>query len=437
MTPDAAVDQLVDDALAMEVPAPPDWASVPPPPFEAPQEEKDAFAEANNANKLAYRADWMASMPAAGLRDKMALFWSNHFVTQVGGYGLGQYMVQYLDLLRTHALGNFKTFTREVGLLPAMLLYLNGQQNQKNGPNENYARELCELFTMGIADPSGQPNYTQTEITEIARALTGFRVDRQALSSYFEPNRFDEGDKTFFGRTGAFGYDEVIDIIFEERTNAIAHYICEKLYRYFVFAEPDADVVSEMAALFIENDFEITSVVRTLLKSAHFFDDSFIGAKIKSPIEYVQCMVTEMGMEIPVDGFVTMFRYGRNLSQTLFDPPNVAGWPGNHAWLSTGTMPLRWNYGNTMIKGFSVFEVLDPIPMAMQMSAPNDPYALSRELVDHLFTHPLTDEEYAFLADTMLDGTPDYEWNIEEMSTPNRLRNFLSYLVQLPEYQLT
>ncbi|MFK7845375.1 MAG: DUF1800 family protein, partial [Rhodothermales bacterium] len=404
---------------------------------EAPDEDKDAFNAQNQANKLAYRAEWLRVMPANGLRDKMALFWSNHFVTQQSGYGLGPYMVQYLDLLRTHALGNLKPFTREVGLLPAMLLYLNGQQNHKNGPNENYARELCELFTMGIINASGQPNYSQVELTEIARALTGWRVDRQALASYFEPNRYDEGDKTFFGRTGDFGYDDVVDIIFEERGAETARHICEKLYRFFVFDVPDEAIIAEMTELLINGDYEIAPVVRTLLKSAHFFDDGVIGAKIKSPVEYLQCLAHETGMEISEDGYVTMYRYGRNLSQSLFDPPNVAGWPGNHAWLSTGTMPLRWNYGANIINGASVFDALDPVPFAMKMSAPNDPYALSKELADAMLTQPLADEEYDLLAEVLLDGTPDYEWDIEEMSTPVRLRGFLAYLVQLPEYQLT
>ena len=142
---------------------------------------------------------------------------------------------------------------------------------------------------MGITDAGGQPNYTQEEITEIARALTGFRVDRSTLSSYFEPNRFDVGDKTFFGRTGDFGYDDVIDIIFEERAQATAHRVCTKLYKQFVFDEPDAAIIDELATMFIDGGFEIAPIVRTLLKSAHFFDDGVIGAKIKSPIEYLQC----------------------------------------------------------------------------------------------------------------------------------------------------
>ena len=437
LTPDAAVDALVDEAINMPVPELPDWASIPPPPFEAPQAEKDAFSAANQENKLSYRAGWVESMRTAGLRDKMALFWSNHFVTQVGGYGLGPYMAQYLTLLRTHALGNLKSLTYDIGLLPAMLLYLNGHQNHKNGPNENYARELCELFTMGIADLSGQPNYSQAEITELARALTGWRQDRQQLASYFEPNRFDDGEKTFFGRTGNFGYGDVIDIIFEERTDSIAHFCCRKLYRFFVYAEPDETIVAEMASLLISENFEVTPVLRTLLKSAHFFDDSVIGAKIKSPMEYLGGLINEIGAAIPApDGNITLFRYGVQLSQSLFDPPNVAGWTEDHAWLSTGTMPLRWTYGSNLINGNFVFEAIDPIPLAKLMSDPNDPYALSRELAEYMLAQPLAEEDAAALVEILLDGTPDYEWSIDEMIAPNRLRGFLSYLVQLPEYQL-
>lgn len=438
MTPAEAVDTLVDEALVAPIPEAPDWASIPPPPFDAPQEEKDIFYAGNQANRLAYRAAWIEEMRLKGLREKMALFWSDHFVTQVGGYGLASYTVQYLTTLRTYALGNFKTFTYDIGLLPAMLLYLNGQQNHKSGPNENYARELCELFTMGITDDNGDPNYTQAEITELARALTGWRVDRSNLTSYFEPNRFDTGEKTFFGRTGAFGYDEVIDIVFEERATAIASRICRKLYQYFVYDTPDEAVVAEMASVFLASDYEVAPVLRALFKSAHFFDDSVLGARIKNPMEYLLALINEVGIDVPEeDGYVTLFRYGNQLSQALFDPPNVAGWPGHHAWLSTGTLPLRWSYGANLINGAGVFEVLDPLPMAGKMSAPNDPYALARDIAEYVLPQPLGDEDYDVLAEVLLAGTPDYEWSLDAPNAPNRLRSYLAYLTQLPEFQLT
>ena len=436
MSPGEVVDALVDEAIHLPLPPPPEWVGIGPPPNNAPQVEKDEYYAQNNVNRLKYRAAWLRAMRSDGLREKMALFWSNHFVTQVPSYGLAPFTVEYLSLLRTHALGNFKTFTHEVGLIPAMLLYLNGHQNRKNGPNENYARELCELFTMGITDEQGNPNYTQAEITELARALTGWRVNRQALNAYFEQNRFDEGEKTFFGRTGAFGYDDVIDIIFEERTASIAHHICKKLYRFFVYDEPNNEVISAMAAVFVENNFEMAPVVRALLKSAHFFDSGVIGAKIKSPMEFLMGLLNEADLSPEDDAYETLYRWGNQLSQRLFDPPNVAGWPEHHAWVSTGTMPQRWNYGSILVNGNRTFDGAELVELASTMSAPDDPYVLVRDLCDHFFTQPLQEAEYQVLTAVLLDGTPDYEWSIESEGAPNRLRGFLNYLVQLPEYQL-
>lgn len=436
MNPADAVDALIDEAISLSLPEPPEWADIPPPPNTASQAEKDEYYSQNNVNRLKYRATWIQAMRATGLREKMALMWSNHFVTQVPSYGLAPFTVQYLNLLRTHAFGNFKTLTYEAGLLPAMLLYLNGHQNRKNGPNENYARELCELFTMGISDEQGGPNYTQAEITELARALTGWRVNRQELRSYFDPNRFDEGEKTFFGRTGEFGYDDVIDIVFEERAASIAHHVCQKIYRFFVYDEADQEVITAMAAVFREHDFEIAPVVRALLKSAHFFGNGVIGAKIKSPMEFLVGLLNEADLDPSEDAFETLYRYGNQLSQRLFDPPNVAGWPEHHSWVSTGTMPQRWNYGNILVNGNRNFDGAELVSLANTMSDPDDPYILVRDLCDHFFTQPLQEADYEILTAVLLDGTPDYEWTIESEGAPNRLRGFLNYLVQLPEYQL-
>ena len=435
--PQATVNAIVNKARDMALPDPPSWVDDGPPAYGSPASETQAYNKLNGERRNEYRAGWMQDMFTYGLRDKMALLWSNHFVAELGSYALAPYAVQYLTTLRTHALGNFKTLTHEIGLLPSMLHYLNGRQNHKNGPNENYARELLELFTMGITNADGEPNYTQEDIREIARALTGWRNNRPGLFSYFQQNRFDTGQKTFFGRTGNFGYDDVIDIIFEERAEAIAYFVCTKIYRFFVNHDVDTDIVQQMATQFIESDFRIMPVVRTLLRSAHFFDDSVIGVKIKSPIELLQFLVHDLDMNIPEEGYLQLFRYARNLDQPPFDPPDVAGWQENHSWLTTSTLPQRWNYGQILLNGNFVFDKYDPLPFAGKLSAPNDPYAITREITDFFLPQPLSDEDYEFLTEVLLDGIPDYEWNIEIAGAGNRLLNFLKYLVQLPEYQLT
>ena len=215
----------------------------------------------------------------------MALFWHNHFVTDTEVYVHARLAYGYLNLVRKHALGDFKQFVYDMGLNLAMLIYLDGTSNTHIAPNENYARELLELFTTSPEDQNGQPNYTEADIREMARALTGYVADLRQFRARFFDNRFDDGEKTFLGRTGNFGYADVVDIVFEERTDALAHFICVKLYKAFVYAAPAPEIVDELAEIFIDNNFQIAPVLRTLLKSAHFFDREVHGARIKGPIE--------------------------------------------------------------------------------------------------------------------------------------------------------
>ena len=211
--PVSAVNQMVDAAAAAPLPTPPSWADGP------------IDRNANNNQIFETKLLWFEEMRASPLRERMAFFWHNHFVTQGSSYKQAVYMYHYLTTLRTHALGNLKDFTYDIGLTPAMLIYLDGVKNKDSGPNENWARELCELFTMGIYNELGQPNYSQSDIAELARAFTGIRIDEQTLNVYLEDKQFDNGTKSFFGQSGNFGYDEAIDIIFQARASSIAHHV--------------------------------------------------------------------------------------------------------------------------------------------------------------------------------------------------------------------
>lgn len=421
MDPLEAVDKIVDDAIAWERPALPIWAFDP---------------EVDNEERNIQRIKWMESMRENGLPEKMALFWSNHFVTEIRNYQRPAYMIRYLDLLRKHALGNFRQFTYDIGIEPAMLIYLNGNSNRKGGPNENYARELLELFTMGITSASGQQNYTQQDIEEIARALTGWIVNRDTTETEFKENRHDTNSKTFFRRSGNFGYDEVIDIIFEERTQETAHFVCRKIYKFFVYAEPDETIVSEMADQFVAENFEIAPVLRTLLRSGRFMENATLSTKIKSPQELMQGFAVELGVEFNNEASERFLRHSEDLTQELLEPPNVAGWTENRTWLSTETLPNRWDYLTRMIKGQSNYLELDPVPYAKTMSDPTKSDILSREIADHLLGIPQTEETYKELEDVMLGGGPDYEWDIDDPMAKMRLQDYLIHLSQLPEFQL-
>ena len=469
-----AVDVLLNDAVNEPLPPPPPWVDEAPPGRDAGQDVRDEYRMLNNRWQRELRTDWVGRMYYGGLHERMTLFWHNHFVTEIESYArLAVFAYRYLTTLRTHALGNFKAFVHAMGLDPAMLFYLNGRQNRVGQPNENYARELLELFTMGITSGQGQNNYTQQDIEEIARALTGWVVDPRQLDSRFVPNRFDEGVKTFLGRTGAFGYDDVIDILFEERPQEIAAFISRKLYRAFVYAAPDEALVAQMAQVFLENDFELVPLLRTLFQSAHFHDEETVGAQIKPPIVLLTGFLRELHVQnIPEDAFLILDRISLLLEQALFDPPDVSGWDGHHDWLTTTTLPSRWLYTELILVGERGQTVLDLTPLAevvLEARGENpllsvSVFTLATALAEHLLpvpletldisppsdgfagdlvNHPIPEEVLngpeitLHLAMIFLGTVPWYNWSLAMPEAQSLLVAYVRYLTQLPEFQLT
>ena len=468
------VDEIVDAAIARPLPAKPSWADTKPPGPTSSEAQFDAFFE-DNEEWIFYELlpSLFEGLHQGGLREKLTLFWHGHFVTGLDSYFMAAFGYRYVTMLRTNALGNFKAFVHDVGLDASMLYYLNGDQNQVGQPNENYARELLERFTMGITDDQGNDNYTETDIEEIARALTGWVVDWFNLKVEYLFPYHDHGNKTFFGRTGTFGYDDVIDIIFEERAEQIAKFICRKIYKEFVYAAPDETIVAELADIFRNNNFEIAPVVRTLLKSAHFFDTQTIGARVKSPVEELVGFAREAGT-VPEDEFyLVLFFLAAELGQFYLEPPNVAGWPGHRSWLNTSTLVNRWDFALYLLFGNPDPEEEDvafPGPdlhaLAEKLHDPDDalaPFRLPVALVEHLMSistaeldvepiaggfggdlvnNPLPDAVVngpAYereLAKRFLQGIPWYEWDLDHPDAEDVILFFLFYVVQLPEFQL-
>ena len=314
-----------------------------------------------------------------------------------------------------------------------MLIYLNGVQNQVGDPNENYARELMELFTMGIEYPEGTPNYTQHEIEELARALTGWSVDPcDTLEAVFVPEWYDNGEKTVFGQTGNWGYDDVVPLLFGQRSEAIAHFVAEKLYRLFVYEIPSPDVVDDLADLLLTHDFQLEPVVRTLLMSAHFFEDVTIGAKIKSPFDMALGLVRETGFILDANVIDRISEGLFLLNQRLFSPPNVAGWPGYHAWLDESSLPSRWAYTDQYLTEQHVLQAL-----ALKMPNPYDIEVLTADLAELFLAIQLDQDDLDLLVEIVLNGIPAYEWNPLDPGTEGRLSGLVGHLLQLPEYQLT
>ncbi len=460
------VHDLVQQARSAPLPDPPLDINFPPPPPGSASGERVRFRVENDRRIEELRMTAFSEMLGGSLRERMTLFWHNHFATRLSVYELAAYAHRYLTLLRTHALGNTRDLVYGIGLEPAMLLFLNGAQNRSGDPNENYARELLELFTMGPTDGQGNENYTQQDVEEIARAFTGYIVDDQTLQARFRPGRHDPAMKTIFGRTGPFDYAGVIDLLFAERPDQIAAFISRKLYREFVYAVPDEAIVAELAQLLRANDFEIAPVLETLLTSAHFMDDEVIGAQIKSPVALAVGLLQNLNAAADPMVIKQLHPITKQMGQALLNPPNVAGWPGHRAWLSTDSFVARWTRMDQLLSLLYSKHAVDWVALAASLHPSSDPLAVFRlpaALAEHLLAvpvelldvitpadgfggdlarFPLPDEiasgpaYFRDLAQVFLAGQPWYEWNILGEAAPATLFRYVQALTDIPDFQL-
>ncbi|MFP4844380.1 DUF1800 family protein [Winogradskyella sp. PE311] len=268
------------------------------------------------------------------LRERMTLFWANHFVCKDNSV---VYIQNYNNTLRKHALGDFRAFVKAISKEAAMLKYLNAKQNRKQRPNENFARELMELFTLG------EGHYSETDIKESARAFTGYNHDIKGDFKLRE-RQHDSGLKTFFGKTGNFNGDDIIDIILEKKE--CANFISEKIYCYFVNPKPHKDHIEAMTNVFYK-DYNIENLMRYVFMSDWFYNTQNIGSKIKSPIEFLVGMsnVVPFKFERKKD----ILKIQKLLGQTLLDPPNVAGWKGGKGWIDANTIMIRLKLPSVML----------------------------------------------------------------------------------------
>ena len=272
---------------------------------------------------------WLQQMveSPAQLREKMAFFWHGHFASRnINVF----YQQQLLDIIRQNALGSFRTLLHEVSKSAAMLNFLNAAQNRKDHPNENFAREVMELFTMG------RGHYTENDIKEAARAFTGWSANMKG-EFVFRRFQHDYGAKSLLNRTGNFEGEEVLDILLEQKQTA--HYITQKVYRFFVNEQVNKEQVAWLAKRFYESDYNIGKLMEDIFTSDWFYDEKNIGAKIKSPIELVAGIQRMLPMQIENEEALLLIQ--RILGQQLFYPPNVAGWPGGKAWIDSSSLMTR------------------------------------------------------------------------------------------------
>ena len=429
--PQTFVQQILDGSAAREPRPAPEWAyydydeitALGITPFEG-------FMEINYAHQedaLRY-----------GVRETFVNFWHDHFAIQYETHSCASFHYQYWKVLTDHAFGNFKQFVKDITVTPAMLFFLNGFDNRKGSPNENYARELFELFTLGENN-----GYTQEDIVEASRALTGFN----GWTSYcgkvrWTPWSFDDGQKTIFGRTGNFTYATLIDMLFEERPTEISEFICGKVYRYFVNPVVNDDIVAGLARTFRESDWELMPVFRQLFASEHFFDPANVGVLIKDPMDHNISFLRQGNFPTfeNFDGW--NYWSAVSMGMQVGQPPDVSGWTANRSWIDSNRLTLRWNlihHWSWMVHDHNQTTLPNWVRSIVDANSPIE--TVSRAIVDYFIPRGLlTEEAYETATDAMKGELPENyytngDWNLYWDSVSWQVALIFRHICRLPEFQ--
>lgn len=387
--------------------------------------------------------DKMAAGPGA-LREKMALFWHGHFACRAMGKN-PLFMQQYVNTLRQHALGRFGDLLTAVSKEPAMLQFLNNQQNRKNAPNENFAREVMELFTLGrSALGTHQRNYTEHDVKEAARAFTGWQFSPDGRF-VFRENVHDDGDKTIFGKTGPFRGDDVLAMLLENRQTA--RYVTAKLYRYFVNETEDPGRIDQLANQFYASGYDIAGLLEAIFTADWFYDPRNVGVHVKSPVELLTGMRHTLGVRF--DQPQPQIFVQRTLGQLLFYPPNVAGWPGGKNWIDSSSLLFRMQLPAYVLKAAEVNVVPKADGDVTVQSLAQKGGAQFHTTVDWpsfeaAFAQTPAEQLPDALADVLLPFPlrPDQRTLVLNQTKPDqppteRIRSLTAALMSLPEYQLS
>lgn len=485
---DACLDQLF---APVELPSPPVYYTIDTDPYAGMGETwveatlPDFTVQSGRRKSLRAWTLGLLINEGVSIREKLTLFWHNHFA--VGNIGDPRFQYMHGNLIRSYAWGNFRDLVKAVTIDPSMLRFLNGNQNTKNAPNENYARELLELFTIGkgpIAGPGDYTFYTEQDVVEMAKVLTGWKDQGHnstnpeiEMSSYFRPEQHDNSVKTLshrfnnqeIGDMGENEYAHLVDLIFEKEE--VARFICRKLYRWFVYYKIDgnieSNVIEPMAQILIDNEYEIEPALRALLGSEHFFDILSMGPMIKNPIDFVVTLLNQFEieindtMEIQYATWHQQFNKIKLMDMEYYQPPNVAGWKAYYQeplfyrnWINASTLPQRMAYTDKMANnGYSISGErikIEPLKMVNTFDNPYDPNEVISEFTQLLFPQPLTDGQLASLKEVLLPGLPDFEWTVEygdyaanpddqdlSDAVENKLQDLIKVMLSMPEYYLS
>jgi uncharacterized protein (DUF1800 family) len=283
--------------------------------------------------------EWLKKMMTdqAQLAEKMTFFWHGHFACRDDN---PLFLQSLNNVMRNNALGNFKNLLLSVAQSPAMLKFLNNQQNKKDAPNENFAREVMELFTLG------RGNYTEHDIKEAARAFTGWSFDKDTQDFHFREKQHDFGSKVFFGKSGDFDGKDIIDMILYKEE--CANFIAGKIYQFFVNDVRDEKVIADLGHKFYMSDYDIGELMKEIFLADWFYDVKNMGARIKSPVELI--VNSSRWLKAEYGGDDALIFVQRILGQVLFLPPNVAGWPSGKRWIDSSSLIFRMDFGRKLVE---------------------------------------------------------------------------------------
>jgi uncharacterized protein (DUF1800 family) len=419
-----------------------------------------------NRARLESLKKWWAGLiinQQRSIQEKMVLFWHHHYSVQESEIDNAMFLYKHHNLLRTNALGNVKTLAREVTIDPAMLVHLNGYLNSKQAPDENYARELQELFTIGRDATTG---FTENDVIAAARVLTGWRINNDPLSAVFDANAHDTGSKTFssfYSNTTIAGsnsqfqeLDALIDMIFN--TTEASRFIVRKLYRWFVYYDIDdaveVNVIAPLAALLRSSNYEIKPVLAALLKSEHFFDVRNQACYIKTPFDIVVGTLREFNVSYPAytnyttgyPVFWKLYEKAAEMQMRLFQPPDVAGWPSYYQepmhyelWVNSNSLPRRANFTDALVAD----NVLDLKAFAAYASNPADPDVLINDITALLLRYPLSNNSKNYiktkflLSNTTNNAIWTNAWNSNNVAVIDpALKDMFQFIMNLPEFHL-
>jgi len=439
-------------------------------------------ADYNIYRRRSFRAWWIGLMMEQGISliEKIVLFWHNHFVTEIEVVDTAPFNYRYNQVLRKNALGNIKLMAYEMTIDPAMLIYLNGESNKASAPNENYGRELFELFTIGkgpLISDGNYTNYTETDIREAAKVLTGWKVDRVLNKSYFTATRHDQSTKIFseaFGKTSIDNHDSeeykyLIDMIFNQKETA--RNLVRKIYRWFLYAdispEIETGIIEPLATTLYDNDYNIKPMLAQLLSSQHFFDAGFYGSLIKNPLDFTVGIYRKC--EIPLsssfidnyENWLEIYFSCKTMEMILGDPPNVAGWPQYYSapayyelWINSSTLPMRVTYSDMlcttgMTKNGFKFKI-DPFILCTSIGDCSELATVLNGLARILLPVPLNVAQFNYLKEVLIPGLTETTWKFEWMKYINnptddlqktaiskKLLNVIRTMLRMPEFYLS